>query len=152
MKGTIGAAVAVALALSAGGEVREVAGCRAAWDGASIKVGNGLFSREYAVGDDGVLRTVSFRTVGGMEWQRDGEAAGKKPSPDAKIDAEPGRWSPVGAEGLKVRVLAQGRETEIWVLPGVPGTIVKRAWTDAVKPVRDAERDFRRRNDYAALC
>ena len=47
--------------------VRKVAGCRAEWDGAWMKVGNALFCREYVV-SNGVLRTVSFKAENGKDW------------------------------------------------------------------------------------
>ena len=131
--------------------VWEVKGCRAEWDGAWLKVGNALFAREYVV-SNGVLRTISFKTARGKEWLKQDENAARPRNHgrDAStmrplsIDAVPGRWSPVGVEGLRVTVLVNGRETTLWLFPGVPGVIVQRAWTDAVKPVHDHDRDFRK--------
>ena len=58
---------ASALSACANQGVRKVAGCRAEWDGAWLKVGNALFSREYVV-SNGVLRTVSFKAENGKDW------------------------------------------------------------------------------------
>ena len=154
------------LPLGAPHGVQEVKGCRAEWDGAWLKVGNALFTREYVV-SNGVLRTISFRAVDGKEWLKQDEIAARlrshgrdastmRPGDEAchgrdastmrplSIDAVLGRWSPVGIEGLRVKVLANGRETVLWLFPGVPGVIAQRAWTDAVKPVHDDDRDFRK--------
>ena len=60
---------AAAFPVDAAQGVRKVAGCRADWDGAWLKVGNALFSREYVV-SNGVLRTVSFKAEDGKDWQR----------------------------------------------------------------------------------
>ncbi len=122
--------------------VRKVAGCRAEWDGAWLKVGNALFSREYVV-SDGVLRTVSFKAEDGKDWQRESH---QRPTNGEQlaITAEAAKWSPVGVDGLRVKVTAkEGRETVLWLFPGVPGVIAQRAWTDAVRPVHDRDRDFR---------
>lgn len=130
------------MTLGAGSE--EADGCRAEWEGARLKVGNALFSREYAV-SNGVLRTVSFKSADGREWQETSSAASQPSAADGQLTimAAAGRWSPVGIEGLRVKVAAEGRETELWLFPGVPGVIARRAWTDAVKPVHDYDRDFR---------
>ena len=126
----------------------DAVGCHAEWNGARIKVGNALFSREYAA-MDGVLRTMSFKDADGAEWQRDA-AAGKgdrasvgASSPAVAVEALSGRWSPVGVEGLCVKVSIQNRAIELWLFPGVPGVITRRQWRDAVKPVHDIDRDFR---------
>ena len=144
------AACVAALTLSAGAAhgVRKAAGCRAEWNGAWLKVGNALFSREYVV-SNGVLRTISFKAEDGREWQRCKDSAAKglaaiTDNDQLAVTAEAARWSPVGIEGLRVNVSAEGRKTDIWLFPGVPGVIVNRAWTDAVKPVRDRDRDFRK--------
>ena len=124
----------------------SVEGCFAEWEGVRLKVGNALFGREYVV-SNGVLRTVSFKSTNGMEWQRNGTNTISQLSPANRqpaITAETARWSPVGAEGLCVKVVAAGRETALWVFPGVSGVIAHRAWTDAVPPVHDGDRDFRK--------
>ena len=43
----------------------SAAGCRVSWDAKTLQVGNGCFSRTYAV-QGGVLRTVSFKAAGGV--------------------------------------------------------------------------------------
>ena len=121
--------------------VRKAAGCRVEWDGAWMKVGNALFCREYVV-SNGVLRTVSFKAVDGRDWQAEAARWGHRALPVA-VEAEAAKWSPVGVEGLRVKVVAEKREMVLWLFPGVPGVIVQRAWTDAVKPVHDRDRDFR---------
>lgn len=129
----------------------DAAGCHAEWAGARLKVGNGLFSREYAV-CDGVLHTVSFSDSAGREWQRDPSCAAGAGAAGASFEAAPGRWSPVGAEGLCVKVAAGERRTDLWLFPGVPGVIARRQWTDPVKPVHDITRDFKAlKEDNAAL-
>ena len=142
---SIGAAALAALSADAGRH--RAAGCTAEWDGAWLKVRSSLFCREYAV-SNGVLRTISLKDAAGREWQRgvDLEAertAALKDAHPAVVDAAPGRWSPVGVEGLRVKVSMAGRETELWLFPGVPGVIARRMWTDVVKPVHDRDRDFR---------
>ena len=137
------AALAVAFTLSVGASqgVRKAAGCRAEWDGAWLKVGNAFFTREYVV-SNGVLRTVSFKATDGRDWQREAARWGHR-APPVAVEAEVSKWSPVGVEGLRVRVVAEKRETELWLFPDVPGVIAQRAWTDTVKPVHDRDRDFR---------
>ena len=138
----VACAAALAFPVDATQGVQKVAGCRAEWDGAWLKVGNALFSREYVV-SNGVLRTLSFKAEDGKDWQRESL---QRPTNGEQlaITAEAARWSPVGVEGLRVKVTAkEGRETELWIFPGVPGVIAQRVWTDAVKPVHDRDRDFR---------
>ncbi len=167
MRMLIGIAASGAAILTAIADKIDIAGCHAEWEGTRLSVGNALFSREYSVAS-GRLRTVSFKDVSGREWQRS-----KQPTPNNKpsstnyqlsttncqlsttnyqLSASAGRWSPVGVEGLRVKVTVKGRETELWLFPGVPGVIAKRSWTDNVKPVRDLDRDFRNlREDGKAL-
>jgi len=122
--------------------VRKVVGCRAEWDCAWLKVGNALFSREYVV-SDGVLRTVSFKAEDGKDWQRK-KTQRQTNGEQLAITAEAARWSPVGVEGLRVKVTAKaGRVTELWIFSGVSGVIAQRVWTDDVNPVHDRDRDFR---------
>ena len=126
----------------------DAAGCHAEWNGDRLKIGNALFSREYVVAN-GVLRTLSFKDADGVEWQRDAAAQANKcvtggaNPPAVAVEANAGRWSPVGVEGLRVKVSFQDRVAELWLFPGVSGVITQRRWTDTVKSVRDLDRDFR---------
>ena len=118
----------------------SVADCNAEWDGTRLKVGNNLFSREYVV-TRGVLRTVSFKTRDGVEWQRQENASAV--GGEMVVEAVRAKWSPVGVEGLRVQATVGSRTTDIWVFPGVPGVIAHRHWVTNVKPVHDRDRDFR---------
>ena len=126
--------------LPAFAETFSVADCAAEWSGSRLKVGNALFSREYVVAR-GVLRTVSFRTGDGLEWQRpeNAPAAGG----ELAIKAARAKWSPVGVEGICAQATVGSQVTDIWVFPGVPGVIAHRHWVADVKPVHDRDRDFR---------
>ena len=118
--------------------------CSVRWERGRMTVGNSCFSREYVL-KGGVLRTVSFKAAGGGEWQKT-DGLDLSGCDEIEVSAEKGRWSPVGAEGVRVRVAAKGRETELWLFPSVPGVIAKRAWTSEFKPVHDRERDFLQRH------
>ena len=114
--------------------------CRTSWGDGRLTVGNEIFTRTYEV-RGGVPRTLSFALEGGVEWQRAGKDGAKD---EMTVDARTARWSPVGVEGVCVKIASKGRETELWLFPGVPGLVARRKWTDPVKPVHDLDRDFRR--------
>ena len=130
----------LAAVMSASAGTFSVADCNAEWDETRLKVGNHLFSREYVVAH-GVLRTISFKTGDGLEWQRRGNTT----SANGKLSVEAtcAKWSPVGVEGLRVQATVGSHTTDIWVFPGVPGVIAHRRWVTNVKPVHDRDRDFR---------
>ena len=89
------------------------------------------------------IGTARFKAEDGKDWQRKSQ---QRPTNGEQlaITAEAAKWSPVGVEGLRVKVTAKaGRETELWIFSGVPGVIAQRAWTDDVNPVHDRDRDFR---------
>ena len=115
--------------------------CHAEWNGAKLKVGNDTFSREY-VARGGILRTVSFRDADGTEWQRSGGDGAEDGA--LSVEAAQGKWSPVGVDGLCVKVAVAGRTTELWVFHGVPGVIARRDWIENVRSVHDRDRDFLR--------
>ena len=115
----------------------SAAGCSVKWGDRALQVGNGLFTREYAV-RGGVLRTLSFKAEGGGEWQKGMLDPTKREAMD--VTAERAKWSPVGADGIRVRVKFGGRSVELWTFPGMPGVIAKRSWKDDVKPVHDLDR------------
>ena len=111
-----------------------------------MRVENGLFVREYAV-SAGTLRTLSVRAAKGGEWQRMPVAeTNREPM---RVSASATRWSPVGVEGLRVRVEATGKVTEIDVYPGVPGVISRISAVVPVPPAHDLDRDFDRRGEWA---
>ena len=127
----------------------SAADCRAVWDAKTLTVGNGLFSRAYAV-QGHVLRTVSFKATGGGEWQKASIDLAKCAA--FEVAAEKAKWSPVGVEGVRVQVKFGERSAELWLFPNMPGVIVKRSWTDAVRSVHDLERDWNSlRDDSSAL-
>ena len=117
--------------------------CRAGWGDGRLTVGNGLFTRTYEF-RGGVPRTISFALDGGTDWQRGGKDGTENALDEMTVEAKKARWSPVGVEGVCVNISSKGRETELWLFPGVPGLVAKRKWTDSVKPVHDHDRDFRR--------
>ena len=117
--------------------------CRTSWGDGRLTVGNEIFTRTYEV-RGGVPRTLSFALKGGIEWQRAGKDGAKDARDEMTAEAGTARWSPVGVEGVCVKIASKGRETELWLFPGVPGLVVRRRWTDPVKPVHDLDRDFRR--------
>ena len=120
-------------------------GCFAKWSDTSLSVGNAAFTRSYVL-RDGALRTVSFRAVGGDEWQ----TAAAKPGAGERMEVSAAafRWSPVGVEGVRVTVTAAGKTTELDLFPGMPGVISKRSDVVDVKPEHDLARDFDRRNEW----
>ena len=110
--------------------------CRVRWDATTVSVGNRHFSRRYAA-KGGVLRTISFAAKGGAEWQK--ESGVPEGASRLEVAASRAKWSPVGAEGVKVDVkFGEGRNVELWLFPGVPGVIAKRSWSDeGVKSMHD---------------
>ena len=138
--------IITAVALFAAGTVRaatsgefSAADCRASWDAKTLTVGNGLFSRAYAV-QGHVLRTMSFKATGGGEWQKASVDLAKCVA--LEVAAEKAKWSPVGVEGVRVQVKFGERSAELWLFPNMPGVIVKRSWTDTVRSVHDLERGW----------
>ena len=109
--------IITAVALFAAGAVRaatsgefSAADCRAFWDAKTLTVGNGLFSRAYAV-QGHVLRTVSFKATGGGEWQKASVDFAKCAA--LEVTAEKAKWSPVGVEGMRVQVKFGERSAEL---------------------------------------
>jgi len=135
------ASLSVAAVASAEGSF-STAGCSASWAAGRLHVGNGMFAREY-VSTGGVLRTVSFTAAGGGEWCKPMEHDGSSLD-EISVEACGAKWSPVGADGLRIKVSAGERTVELWLFPGVPGTITVRPWTTVFTPVEDAVRDVRR--------
>lgn len=127
----------------AGGEFSHN-GCTAKWTDDVLTVGNGLFSREYAQ-QDGVLRTRSFKANQGGEWQDSARTAqgGEK----LNASAAKSKWSPVGAEGVRITVRSDKAETTIDIYPDMPGVIVSRSDVVVVGPEHDLERDFDRHRE-----
>lgn len=117
-------ACAAFAAVGAGTGSFEANGCRAAWSGSELTLGNGRFTRVLrAVG--GTIRTVSFRR-GSVEWMaektRETQAAGPVP----EFAAAPASWSCVGEKGIRVTA-AFGASTNSWlILPSLPGTVGER--------------------------
>lgn len=118
-------------------------GCTAKWSDRTLTVGNALFSRAY-VASNGVLRTASFRAEGGTEWQCDRVVAG---APLA-VTAEKSKWTPVGVEGVRLTVVADGKTTVLDLYPGMPGLIASRKEVVAVEPRHDLDRDFDRHREW----
>ena len=115
--------IITAVALFAAGAVRAVtpgafsaADCHASWDAKTLTVGNGLFSRVYAVQGQ-VLRTVSFKATGGGEWQKASVDFAKCAA--LEVVAEKAKWSPVGVEGVRVQVKFGERSAELWLFPNM---------------------------------
>ena len=148
--------IITAVALFAAGAVRaatsgefSAADCRASWDAKTLTVGNGLFSRAYAV-QGHVLRTVSFKATGGGEWQKASVDLAKCAA--LEVSAEKAKWSPVGVEGVRVQVKFGERSAELWLFPNMPGVIVKRSWADTVRSVHDLDRGWESlKEDNSAL-
>ena len=96
--------------------------CRVNRGDGRLTVGNGLFTHTYEV-RGGVPRTTSFVLDGGTEWQRGGKDKTKGALDEITVEARKARWSPVGIEGVCVNVASKGRETELWLFPGVSGLV-----------------------------
>ena len=118
MKRRVAFACAAMLAMAASAESFESNGCFAKWDGTTVSVGNGKFTRTYAAANGG-LQTVSIRLDGGREWLR-GQAAGKG---GIAVSCRAERRNPAGVEGLAVRVQVGEAETVLRVYPGVAGVL-----------------------------
>ena len=127
------------LFVSAGDVV--VNGCRASWTDTTLRVGNGLFAREYAA-LGGRLQTVSFRASEGREWQTRRFAADELDR--LQVDVVAARWSPVGVEGVRVDVKIRDRSSSVFVFPSMPGVISSCPPGPPVARERDLERDVTR--------
>ena len=132
-------------------------GCRVAWQARGLSVGNDLFVREYVALSNGLLRTVSLKAKDGIEWQSRRVKAGE--GADIVVSVAKAKWSPVGVEGVKATVVADGKRTELDLYPGMPGVIVRPEETVRISPQHDLERDFdahkawmKELGDAAGLC
>lgn len=130
-------------------------GCSAVWSGRFLTVGNELFSRTYTF-DGGRLKTQLFKHRDGAAWKghqaKDADCLPQENPVTIKVSASAAKWSPVGVEGLRVLVEADGTKTQLNLFPGVPGVIVRRPKGTGFSPVRDESRDIARlREDNIAL-
>lgn len=128
-------------ALSVGAGEFSVNGCRAEWTEHALSLSNGCFTREYAL-VNGHLRTVSFRCSAGTEWQSD--TIQTNAAERISVAASAARWSPVGVEGVRVKVSYFGREDVFYLFPKMPGVLSVLAKGPFVQAEHDLDRDVSR--------
>ena len=141
----MGVAAVFAAAAVCGGEF-DANGCSARWDGHAVTVGNALFSKR-CICIDGRLQTVSFKAAAGTEWQ-----TGKFDEAKAQqiaVAAEKAKWSPAGAEGVRVDVSAGGVTNTLYLFAGMPGVISVCPPRSAPDSQHDLDRDFLRFREWS---
>ena len=138
----LGAAVASLTAL--GGDF-SANGCRVEWSGRRVGVSNGLFSRSY-VSLDGRLQTTSLKSSAGLEWQTEHFADGK--TDPIEVRAGCAKWSPVGAEGVRVEVCSASATNTLYVFSGMPGVISAVPARQMPAPQHDLDRDINRFGEW----
>ena len=122
-----------------------VGGCTVRWTDRMLAVGNRLFERSY-ISLGGRLQTVSFKSSAGSEWQTNRyETVG---GDVLAVSAMRAKWSPVGAEGVRLEVVSGGLKTRLDVYPDVPGVISQVPTDEMPVRVRDLERDFDARQNW----
>ena len=112
-----GAIFAIAAVFGGGFEAN---GCNVKWDGRAVSVGNALFSKR-CICIDGRLQTASFKAASGTEWQT--EKFDEAKAQQIAVVAEKAKWSPVGAEGVRVEISAVGVTNTLYLFAGMPGVI-----------------------------
>ena len=133
----VAALLVVGLAvMSAGGGEFAANGCRVEWSERSLSVGNGLFSKTY-VSVGGILRTASFKDASGSEWQTEKFSA----ADEISVAAAGAKWSPAGADGVRVEVVTPSSTNVVWTFPGMPGVISEIQAGEKVAPAHDLDRD-----------
>ncbi len=142
MRFLFGVVAALAAAEALAGEF-SANGCRVAWDAKSVCVSNRLFAKMY-VSVDGALRTTSFRLSSGSEWQTEKFDAGDPIS----VSAASAKWSPAGADGVRVDVRSGGATNTLYAFPGMPGVISIAPSAAKVAPQHDLERDIERFDEW----
>ena len=141
------AAVGVAFAvLSAFGGEFNANGCSVEWDGRSVTVKNALFSRTY-IGIGGRIQTTSFKASAGSEWQM--EKFGDASADQMTVVAGKSKWSPVGAEGVRVDVCVAGVTNTLYVFPSMPGVISICPPRSAPAAEHDLARDIYKIRDWS---
>ena len=116
-------------------------GCRITWSDHSLTLENTLFSKKLIfVG--GAQRTVSFKVAAGTEWQI--EEFNLAEADRIAVTAEPARWSPVGAEGVRVNVRDGDAAFRFFVFPEMPGVVSIAPKASLPSPQHDLDRDFSR--------
>jgi len=140
--------VSLAAVLPAVGGEFSAHGCRVSWTEKTLEVGNRLFARQY-VASNGVLRTVSFKHADGAVWR--GRAVDAARADALSVEAKAAKWSPVGVEGLRVLVTADGKTTRLDLYPDVPGVIVLRSGVQRFSPVHDFDRKWQPKEDERNL-
>ena len=113
----VGFVVLLSVATSVAGEL-TANGCRVKWSERSVTVANAIFSKT-CVSADGCLRTVSFKATNGTEWQTEKFAGTEQ----IAVTADKAKWSPVGVEGVCVKVCTSCTTNALYVFPGMPGVI-----------------------------
>ena len=128
-------------------------GCCVEWDARSVCVSNRIFSKTY-VSVGGVLRTASFKLSSGSEWQTE-----KFDAADAiSVFAASAKWSPVGADGVRVEIQTSCATNMLYAFPQMPGVISIASKQPMLPPQHDLERDIDRFDEWrealraCALC
>lgn len=129
------------MATSALGGEFNANGCRVVWTDREVCVSNGLCSKK-CVSVGGVLRTASFKTAAGSEWQTDKFDCLVADS--ISVSATCAKWSPVGVEGVRVDVCAGGATNRIYAFQNMPGVISVCPARRMPCPEHDLERDIDR--------
>ena len=139
----VGGAIFAVAAVFGGGF--ETNGCNVKWDGRTVSVGNALFSKR-CICIDGRLQTASFKAASGTEWQT--EKFDEAKAQQIAVVAEKAKWSPVGAEGVRVEISAAGVTNTLYLFAGMPGVISVCPPRSAPESGHDFDRDFGRLNEW----
>jgi alpha-galactosidase len=126
-------------ALPAFGGEFNANGCSVSWDDRSVTVGNALFSKK-CICIGGRLQTTSFKGASGTEWQT-AKFSGSS-ADQMTVVAERAKWSPVGAEGVRVEICAAGATNTLFVFAGMPGVISICPARPAPSAEHDLDRDI----------
>ena len=146
MKTCIAAVGMVFAVLSIFGGEFNANGCSVEWDGRSVTVKNSLFSRTY-IGIGGRIQTTSFKASAGSEWQM--EKFGDASADQMTVVAGKSKWSPVGAEGVRVDVCVAGVTNTLYVFPSMPGVISICPPRNAPAAEHDLARDIYKIRDWS---
>ena len=129
-----------AVAEAFGGEF-TAHGCRVEWTDREVCVGNDLFEKK-CVSNGGVLRTTSFKAASGSDWQTvKFDVTG---ADQISVTAECSKWSPVGAEGVRIDICGGGVTNIVYAFPGMPGVISVSPAHEMPRSEHDLERDIDR--------
>ena len=134
-------AFAMSFAMSSFAGEFSANGCRVEWTDREVCIGNGLFSKKCAsVG--GLLRTLSFKASAGREWQT--EKVEVSTADPISVSAGSAKWSPVGADGVRVDICTGGATNRMYAFPGMPGVISVCPPRQLPRAAHDLERDIDR--------